>query len=108
MDTSAERCEVTAVDVSCTNDALEVVLTDGRRVSVPLAWFPRLLKATPKQRAEWEFLGGGMGIHWEAIDEDISIASLLHPERFISMVSNSSQPTPPSRRRRVARRRARA
>src|SRR3990167_11142970 len=98
---------VTAVDVSCTDDMLSVVLADGRRVSVPLAWFPRLLKATPKQRAEWEFLGGGMGIHWEAIDEDISIASLLHPERFISMISNSSQPARKVRRRRVVRRKAR-
>src|SRR3990172_11864545 len=103
MDTSAERCEVTAVDVSCTNDALEVVLTDGRRVSVPLAWFPRLLKATPKQRAEWEFLGGGMGIHWEAIDEDLSIASLLHPEKFMLHYNEHSQPPRKVRGRRVAR-----
>ena len=107
MDTSAEDCEVLAVEVSCTNDTLDVVLEDGRKVSVPLAWFPRLLKATPKQRAEWEFLGGGMGIHWEAIDEDISIASLLHPEKFTLLYNELPQPTPKGRRRRVARRRAR-
>jgi len=102
IDTSPEDCEVLAVDASCTHDMLEVVLEDGRKVSVPLAWFPRLLHATPKQRAEWEFLGGGMGIHWEAIDEDISIASLLHPERFISMVSDFPKPSRSVRRRRVA------
>ena len=51
------------MDVSFTNDALSVVLNDGRTVSVPLAWFPRLLDATPKQRAEWELVGGGIGIH---------------------------------------------
>jgi len=79
---SAEDCEVLAVDVSCTDDMLGVLLEDGRTVAVPLVWFPRLLNATPKQRAKWEFLGGGMGIHWESVDEDISIASLLHPERF--------------------------
>jgi len=83
MSTSAEDCEVLAVDVSCNNETLDVVLEDGRRVSVPLAWFPRLLRATPKQRTAWEFLGRGRGIHWESIDEDISIASLLHPEKFI-------------------------
>ena len=108
MDTSAEKCEVTAVDVSCTDDTLDVVLEDGRRVSVPLAWFPRLLRATPQQRSEWEFLGGGMGIHWEAIDEDISIASLLHPEKFMLVYNELPQPTRKERRRRVARRRARA
>ena len=108
MNTSAEDCEVLAVDVSCTDDMLEVLLEDGRRVSVPFAWFPRLLNATPKQRTKWEFLGGGMGIHWESIDEDISIASLLHPERFISMVSDFPKPPRPVRRRRVIRRKAHA
>ena len=107
MDTSAERCDVTAVDVSCADEMLRVVLGDGRIISVPLAWFPRLLEATPKQRADWEFLGGGMGIHWEAIDEDISIASLLHPENFMLLYNDLPHPTPKGRRRRVVRRRAR-
>ena len=71
-----KRSEALAMDVSCTADTLTVVLVDGRVVSVPDAWFPRLLEATPKQRADWEFIGGGIGIHWEAIDEDISVASL--------------------------------
>ena len=77
MRTLAESSEVTAVQVSCTSDTLSVVLADGRMVSVPLAWFPRLLDATQKQRAEWELIGGGSGIHWEAIDEDILVSSLL-------------------------------
>jgi hypothetical protein len=46
-------------------------------------WFPRLLSATPKQRAEWVPIGGGIGIHWEEIDEDILVASLLQPENFM-------------------------
>src|SRR6266498_2865526 len=66
-----------AVDVKCTDDELIVTLVDGRRVSAPLAWFPRLLRATPKQRANWRLIGRGIGIHWEDVDEDISVRSLL-------------------------------
>ena len=79
----AERAVVLAIDVACTEDELSVVLSDGRTVTVPVAWFPRLAGASADQRADWEFIGGGIGIHWEAIDEDISIASLLQPENFI-------------------------
>ena len=50
---------------------------DGRTITVPLAWYPRLLKATPEQLQEWEICGGGYGIHWEEIDEDISTEGLL-------------------------------
>ena len=57
MHTLAENVEVLAVDASCTGDTLTVTLSDGRMVSAPLAWFPRLLEATPKQRAEWELIG---------------------------------------------------
>jgi hypothetical protein len=85
MNTLVERGEVTAVEVSFTADSLNVMLTDGRAVSVPLVWFPRLLDATPKQRAKWEFIGGGIGIHWEAVDEDISVASLLQPENYMRL-----------------------
>ena len=95
-----ESSEVTAVEVSCKADALKVVLTDGRTVSVPLVWFPRLLAATPKQRAEWELIGGGIGIHWEAIDEDILVASLLQPENFMRLPNEALQRTAPKRRRR--------
>jgi hypothetical protein len=77
--------EVIAVKVTCCNDSLSVILADGRTVSAPLVWFPRLLVATPKQRAKWEFIGGGIGIHWPAIDEDISISSLLQPENLMRL-----------------------
>ncbi|MDT7542077.1 MAG: hypothetical protein QOE33_1981 [Acidobacteriota bacterium] len=69
--------EPLAVDVTFTDDLLRVVFTDGREISVPLVWSPRLQKATPEQRKEWRLIGGGVGIHWEAVDEDISIESLL-------------------------------
>ena len=85
MSTSVEKAEVLAVEVSCTKDELTVVLSDGRAVTVPLVWFPRLLDASPRQRGKWELIGGGIGIHWEAIDEDISVASLLQPENFMRL-----------------------
>lgn len=66
-----------AVDVSFTRDCLVVTLADGRTVSAPLEWFPRLLGATAKQRRNWRLIGGGIGIHWEDVDEDISVRSLL-------------------------------
>jgi len=69
--------EPLATDVRCTRDALVVVLQDGRQISVPLAWFPRLKKATIAQRKNWRLIGGGIGIHWEDVDEDISVESLL-------------------------------
>ena len=77
MSTLAVNVEPLAVDVSCTDDALRVVLADGREIAVPLVWFPRLLNATPEQRKEWRLIGGGIGIHWEPVDEDISVESLL-------------------------------
>jgi hypothetical protein len=77
MSTLAIDVEPLAVDVICTDDALRVVLADGREISVPLIWFPRLQKATPEQRKDWRLIGGGVGVHWEAVDEDISVESLL-------------------------------
>ncbi|HZS48604.1 MAG TPA: DUF2442 domain-containing protein [Blastocatellia bacterium] len=77
MSTLAVEVEPLAVDVSCTDDCLRVVLADGREISAPLIWFPRLKKATPALRKEWRLIGGGIGIHWEAVDEDISVESLL-------------------------------
>src|SRR5260370_4782434 len=91
---------VNAVDGSCTDDALGVWLADVREISVPLAWFPRLLDATPKQRAQWELIGGGIGIHWEDIDEDISIASLLQPENYMRLPKETLQVAGRRRRRR--------
>jgi uncharacterized protein DUF2442 len=58
-------------------DRLVVDLRDGRQIAVPLAWFPRLASATDDQRAKWELIGRGIGIHWPAVDEDISVDNLL-------------------------------
>jgi len=74
-----------AVDVTCSSDALSVTLSDGRVISAPLAWFPRLASASARQRSDWELIGGGVGIHWESLDEDISVASLLQPENFMRL-----------------------
>ena len=64
-------------DVRCSEDTLSVDLIDGRTISVPLAWFPRLAEAAPEQRAHWQICGGGYGIHWPDIDEDLSTEGLL-------------------------------
>jgi len=64
-------------DVRCTDDLLIVDLLDGRTISVPLAWYPRLLGATPAQRANWQVSAGGFGIHWPDADEDVSTEGLL-------------------------------
>jgi hypothetical protein len=77
MSTLANKPVADAVDVSFTDDEIIVSLVDGRRVSAPLEWFPRLLKATPAQRANWRLIGRGVGIHWEDVDEDVSVRSLL-------------------------------
>ncbi len=66
-----------AANVTFRDEHLVVQLTDGREISIPLAWFPRLQGATPQQRQQWELMGGGVGIHWEEIDEDISVPRLL-------------------------------
>jgi uncharacterized protein DUF2442 len=107
MSTLAEKTEALAVEVSCSAHTLNVNLADGRTISVPLAWFPRLLEATPAQRAEWELIGGGIGIHWETIDEDVSVASLLQPENFIRLPSKPMHPAREKRRASVGRRNAR-
>jgi len=60
-----------------TEDALIVELSDGRAISVPITWFPRLVHATPLERSNWRLIGKGQGIHWEAVDEDISVEGLL-------------------------------
>ena len=66
---------VAGIEVSGT--ALRIMLSDGRELSVPLAWFPRLADATPEQRAHWEAAGAGHGIHWPDVDEDISVRALM-------------------------------
>lgn len=65
------------VDVRVTADSVCADLADGRTISVPLAWYPRLLHATPEQRANWQLSGGGYGIHWPDVDEDLSSAGML-------------------------------
>lgn len=77
MPTSALKLDATAMNVTVTDDRLLVVLADGREVTAPLAWFPRLLNATESQRRNWRLIGRGQGIHWPDVDEDISVASLL-------------------------------
>jgi hypothetical protein len=64
-------------DVGFTKNALVVSLSDGREIRMPLEWSERLRKATPKQRRSWRLIGGGVGIHWASIDEDIMVESLL-------------------------------
>jgi len=80
MSLSEIRAEPFAVDVSFSADDFIVRLADGRQVSVPLVWFPRLLRATPEQRGKWRLIGNGIGIHWPLIDEDVSVASVLSAE----------------------------
>lgn len=79
MSSSAARIEYEprAVEARCTADALIVRLADGREISAPLEWFPRLRDASVEARAEWRLIGGGVGIHWPQVDEDISVAGLL-------------------------------
>jgi len=77
MSISVLTVDPDATDVLCNDDALQVTLSDGRIISVPLAWSPRLCSATPAQRKNWRLIAGGVGIHWKEIDEDISVRSLL-------------------------------
>lgn len=70
-----------AVAVKVRGEELTITLADGRRVTVPLSWYPRLQNATPAQRQRWELLGDGEGIHWPDVDEDVSIAGVLRGAR---------------------------
>ena len=73
VDTSSS----TAVQVRVTEDELVCELADGRTISVPISWYPRLLHAASDERNQWQLIGGGRGIHWPALDEDISVENLL-------------------------------
>ncbi|MCI0551360.1 MAG: DUF2442 domain-containing protein [Anaerolineae bacterium] len=64
-------------NVTVTEDSLTVDLSDGRTLSVPLTWFPRLMHGTPEERNNWRLIGDGEGIHWQDIDEDISVENLI-------------------------------
>lgn len=82
MITSSARAHVIEFDASAVGgsfdeDSLRCQLADGREISAPLAYFPSLLRATPEQRSKWRIIGGGYGINWEELDEDISVRGLL-------------------------------
>jgi hypothetical protein len=77
MDISALKADERVAGVSPTADALSVSLMDGRIITVPLAWYPRLLHASPKQRDSWKISAGGYGLHWPDLDEDLSTEGLL-------------------------------
>ena len=77
MTTSERKASERIISVGVSDDELSVRLADGRTVSVPLAWYPRLLHATPEQRTHWEIAGAGYGIHWPEIDEDLSVTGIL-------------------------------
>jgi hypothetical protein len=77
MSTLAVKFDPLAISVSVSAHAIHLVLADGRELSAPLAWFPRLANATPQQQSNYRLIGGGIGIHWPDIDEDISVESLL-------------------------------
>ena len=78
MSTLSVIREPLATDLEFTDSALKVFLAGGREISAPLAWFPRLLQATFTERNDWRLIGGGIGVHWPSVDEDISVESLLN------------------------------
>jgi hypothetical protein len=88
--------EVRIKDISVTKDTITAQLMDGRTISVPLAWSWRLSEATPKQRASWEIIGDGQGVHWPDIDEDISAEGMLYG---IPAPKKRNRPPVPSRLR---------
>jgi hypothetical protein len=69
--------DVRAQKVTISEDALTADLSDGRTISVPLAWYPRLLNGTPEERGNWRLIGMGEGIHWPDLDEDVSVENLV-------------------------------
>jgi hypothetical protein len=86
MSTLAIETDPRATQAHCTEDELIVRLTDGRTLSVPLAWFPRLLVASASDRNQIELIGEGEGLHWVNVDEDISVAGLLAGRPAIQLV----------------------
>jgi hypothetical protein len=73
----ANRLSARAMSVEFADASLRIVLTDGREISAPIEWFPRLRDASPEQRGNWRLIGQGEGIHWPDIDEDVSVNALL-------------------------------
>jgi hypothetical protein len=93
MISSAFEADIRVADVQVSDVELSVRLKDGRTIAAPLAWYPRLLHATKAQRRKWEIAGGGYGIHWPEIDEDLSVEGLLR---------GAKAPAPQSRTKRAA------
>jgi hypothetical protein len=77
MSTFVVQADERVKQVTFSDTTISVQLMDGRTITVPLIWYPRLLNATPEQRQHWEICGGGYGIHWDEIDEDLSTAGML-------------------------------
>ena len=78
MSISAVKLEIAnVVDAQVSEDTLSIELSDGRTISVPLDWYPRLTHATEKERTNWRLIGRGHGIHWKDLDEDISVEGIL-------------------------------
>jgi hypothetical protein len=77
MNILAIKLDPHAVDVIFANEALHLVLADGREISAPLEWFPKLRDADDKQRKNWRLIGKGVGVHWPEIDEDIAVSTLM-------------------------------
>jgi hypothetical protein len=77
MDSSTANLHIQAKDVTLTKEELVVSLVDGRTITVPIMWYPRLSRGTAKERRNWRFIGQGEGIHWPDLDEDISVLNLV-------------------------------
>src|SRR6266704_344063 len=93
----ALKADERVAGVSFTSDSLSVSLMDGRTIAVPLAWYPTLLHASPEQLGNWKVAGGGYGIHWPDLDEDLSTEGLLrgapapgHPSMMASALSRDT------------------
>jgi hypothetical protein len=91
MSTLVTERDVFAEDVSFSESSMTVRLDDGRALSIPLAWYPRLLHGTPAERAKFELIGDGEGIHWPELDEDISVEGLLAGRRSAESDQSLSQ-----------------
>jgi hypothetical protein len=74
---ASKESDILALDVRFDKEMMHVRLGDGREISVPVAWFPKLRNASPKQRKNWRLIASGVGIHWPDLDEDISVSALL-------------------------------
>ncbi len=77
MNILAVNADIRIADVRVDDERLSLDLVDGRSVSAPLSWYPRLFNATPAQRANWQIAGGGYGVHWPDLDEDLSAEGIL-------------------------------